>query len=139
MAFFGSFLHAPPAALRHIPLDFDRGKVLRWCIYHVAFIYIWLIIPKFSNFRCFHTSRKYHFRVPSGWFFGRNHLKWCQISLKFWPVIQYKVPLSGATLIDFSPFSWIISSSFHQTLQNSRLKSLRPFRKHARKHCVSSL
>ena len=86
MAFFGSFLHAPPAALRHIPLDFGKRKLLRWCIYHVTFIYIWLIIPEFSNFKCFHTSRKYHFRVPSGWFFGRKNLKWCQIRLKFWPV-----------------------------------------------------
>ena len=43
-----------------------KWKVLRWYICHASFIYIWRVIFKFSYFKRFFSSWKYHFRLFLG-------------------------------------------------------------------------
>ena len=88
MAFF-VFLIAPSAALWFAPSFFCKWKVLRWYIYHVSFIYIWILVPEFSNFNFFRTSKKYHFRLLLGSFWGLtppNRVIW-----NLWPMMQCKL------------------------------------------------
>ena len=72
-------------------LIFLEIKVLWWSIYHVSFIYIWLVILEFPYFKCFCTSRKYQFRLLLGVFLDITSQKRGQIGLKFWPVMLCKV------------------------------------------------
>ena len=52
MAYFGDFLVAPPATL----------EVFRWYMSRQSFIHVRLLVPKFSNIKCFDSIRKYNFR-----------------------------------------------------------------------------
>ena len=64
MAFSSGFLVAPPPAHSLTPSLFAMLKVFRWYKYGLSFIYVWLfVVLEFWNFTCFHTSRKYSFRL----------------------------------------------------------------------------
>ena len=62
MAISGVFFVAPPLT-QSLRLFFGILKVFRWCISGTSFIYVWFAVHKFWNFKCFHTSRKYNFRL----------------------------------------------------------------------------
>ena len=68
MAFFGCFLDAPPPTQSLTPSFFDIWKVFRWYISGSSFIYAWVVVPKFLNFKCFHSRRKFDFRLLLGGF-----------------------------------------------------------------------
>ena len=68
MAFFGCFLDAPPPTQSLTPSFFGIWKVFRWYISGSSFIYAWVVVPKFSNFKCFHSRRKFDFRLLLGGF-----------------------------------------------------------------------
>ena len=54
-------------------LFFGKQKVLRWYISGPSFIYFWLAVPKFSKLKCFHSSRKLDFRLPTPYVGGKHH------------------------------------------------------------------
>ena len=62
MASFGDFLVAPPATLQFTLSFFGQENVFRWYMSQPSFIYDRLLVPQFSNFKCFHGIRKYNFR-----------------------------------------------------------------------------
>ena len=70
---------------------FGIWKVFRRYISGRRFIYVSFVVPEFSNFKWFRSSRKYHFKLPLGGFLAITPLKCSQILLKFWPVMQCKV------------------------------------------------
>ena len=53
MAFVCGFFIAPSATLWFTSSVFCKWMVLRWYIYHVSFIYIWLVIPEFHISKVF--------------------------------------------------------------------------------------
>ena len=89
--FLEFFFVAPPPTHSLTPLFFGILKVFRWCISGTSFIYVWFAVHKFWNFKCFHTSRKYNFRLLLVSIFGRNPPKCGQIHLKFRPVMQCNI------------------------------------------------
>ena len=68
MVFFGCFLDAPPTSPFIDTHIFGIWKVLRWYISGPSFIYVWLVVPKFSNFKCFHSNKKFDFTLFLGSF-----------------------------------------------------------------------
>ena len=76
-----------PSAIFSFAHFFWKWNVLRWYIFHVNFIYIRLVLPKFSICKCFGNCRKDHFRLLLGGFlalappnifnFVWNFDQWC--------------------------------------------------------------
>ena len=84
MTFSSGFLVAPPPAHSLAPSLFGMLKVFRWYKYSPSFIYVWLIIVlEFWNFKCFHTSRKYSFRLLLGGFLDVTHWNVVKFVLNF--------------------------------------------------------
>ena len=86
IAFFSRYLLTPSATLSFTPSCFWKWNVLRWYIVlswyicHVSFIYIWLLVPKFSIWKCFGNCRKHHFRLVLGGFLALpNSLKYSKL------------------------------------------------------------
>ena len=91
MTFSGGFLVAPPHTRPSIDtLIFVVLKVFIWYMSGPSFIYVWLVVLQFWNFKCF-QQQKVQFQAASGRFFGRNPLKCGQICLKFWSVMQCNI------------------------------------------------
>ena len=47
---------------------YGKQKVLRWYISGQGFIYVWYPVATFLTFKCFHSSRKFDFRLLLGGF-----------------------------------------------------------------------
>ena len=73
MAFSGGFLDPPPPAHLLTPSCFGILKMFRWYISGPSSIYVWLVVLKFWNFKCFHTRRKYNFRLLLGSVLDATH------------------------------------------------------------------
>ena len=86
------FLDAPPPAHWFTPSFLRKRKVLRWYISGPSLTCMWLVIPEFSNFKCYQRKRKYDLRLILGRFLvitpqnGEG-----EIGLKCWPVKQFQV------------------------------------------------
>ena len=68
IAFFGRYLLTLSVNLSFTPSFFWKWNVLRWYICNVSFIYIWLVLSKFSIYKCFGNCRKDNFRLLLGGF-----------------------------------------------------------------------
>ena len=79
-----------PSTHSFIPSFFGIWKLFRRYISGSSFIYVSFVVPEFSNFKCFRSSRKYHFRLLLS-FFGDNPLECGQICFKFCLPMQCKV------------------------------------------------
>ena len=55
------------------PSCFRILNVFRWYISGQSFIYVWFVVLEFWNLKCFHTSRKYNFRLFLGGFLDVTH------------------------------------------------------------------
>ena len=66
--FLVAFWLRPPPTHLLTPSCFGIWKVFRWYISGPSFIYVWFVVLEFWNFKCFHTSRKYDFRLLLGGF-----------------------------------------------------------------------
>ena len=69
MVFFGGFFYAPLTRPFIDTLSFWWIKVqIWWYISGLNFIYVWFVVPKFSNFKRIRSSRKVDFRLLLGGF-----------------------------------------------------------------------
>ena len=73
MVFSGGFLVASPTRPFIDTLMFWYIKGVMWYISGPSFIYVRFVVLKFWNFKCFHTSRKYNFRLLLGGFLDVTH------------------------------------------------------------------
>ena len=91
MAFSSEFLVAPIHPAHSLTSScFGILKVFRRYISGLSFIYFWFVVLKFWNFKCFHTSRKFNFRLllvgcsdATHWYvvkFVWNFDQWCNAS-----------------------------------------------------------
>ena len=58
IAFFGGFLDASPPVHWLTPSVLGKWKVLGWYISGPSFIYVWFVVPKFSNVKRFSNYLK---------------------------------------------------------------------------------
>ena len=80
-----------PPTYSFTPSIFGIWKVFRRYISRQRFIYVSFVVPEFSNFEWFHSSRKYHFRLLLGGILAITPLKCSQILVNFWPMMQCKL------------------------------------------------
>ena len=66
--FLVNFWLCPPPAHSLTLSCFGILNVFRWYIPGPSFIYVWFVVLEFWNFKCFHTNKKYNFRVLLGGF-----------------------------------------------------------------------
>ena len=86
MEFSDGFWMRPPSTHLLTPSRFGILKVFRWYISGLSFIYVWSVVLEFWNFRCFHTSRQYNFRLLLGGFL--NVTQW-NVAIFVWNFDQW--------------------------------------------------
>ena len=89
MALSGGFMDAAPTRPFINTLMFCIFKVFRWYTSGPSFTYVWFLVLEFLDLKCFHTTRKYNFRLLLSVFLNVTHwnvLKF--VCLEFWPVMQ---------------------------------------------------